>query len=172
MKLAVKFFSFFLILVVLATLTITLSAEGTGSSNATVTATVIANNSPVYSVAVPTGITADNLIRTSESSFVDTKFTIHVSEVLALNGQQICVLVSGSDGEFILQNADGTSTLPYTVYSSANEDASLSSGDVFATFTQEGSQEGFIRIDQKNITKADTYTGNLRFSFFVGDVEE
>ena len=171
MKLTVKIFSLFLILVLLGTLTITLSAEGTGSSNATVTATVIANNSPVYSVAVPTGITADNLVRTSESSFVDTKFTIHVSEVITLNGQQICVLVSGSDGAFILQNTDGTSTLPYKVYSYANEDVSLSNGAVFATFTQEGSQEGFIRIDQKDITKADTYTGNLRFSFFVDEVE-
>ena len=172
MKIIIKFFSFFLILLLLSAMSITLCAEGAGSSNATVTATVIANNSPVYSVAVPTGITADNLIRTSESSFVDTKFTIHVSEVITLNGQQICVLVSGSDGEFVLKNADGTSTLPYKVYSKVNEDKSLNNGDIFATFTEEGSQEGFIRIDQKNITKADTYSGNLRFSFFVSDVEE
>ena len=61
---------------------------------------------------------------------------------------------------------------PNQVYSNANAEQALGSGDVFAIFTEEGEQSGFVRIDQKDILKTDTYTGNLRFSFFVGDIEE
>ena len=100
------------------------------------------------------------------------EFTISIPEVLSLDGRQICVRVYGDNGVFVLQGSDGTSTLPYQVYSNANAEQALASGDVFAIFTQEGEQSGFVRIDQKDILKTDTYTGNLRFSFFVGDVEE
>jgi hypothetical protein len=172
MKIPTKLFSLFLVLVLLGVMPLTLCAEGTGSSAATVTATVIANNSPVYSVAVPTGICADDLQRTADSSPKDIPFTIHISEILTLNDRQICVLVSGSEGEYILKNEDGTSTLPYKVYSKANKDKSIEHGGIFATFTEVGSQDGFIQIDQKNITKADTYTGNLRFSFTLMDIDE
>ena len=103
---------------------------------------------------------------------MDKEFTISIPEVLSLDGRQICVRVYGDNGVFVLQGSDGTSTLPYQVYSNANAEQALASGDVFAIFTQEGEQSGFVRIDQKDILKTDTYTGNLRFSFFVGDVEE
>lgn len=171
MKITTKLFSLFLVLVLLSSMPLTLCAEGSGSSAATVTATVIANNSPVYSVAVPTGISAEDLQRTAESSPRDIPFTIHISEILTLNDRQICVLVSGSDGEFVLKNEDGTSTLPYKVYSKTNEDKALESGGIFATFTGVGQQDGFVRIDQKDITRADTYTGNLRFTFTLIDAE-
>ncbi len=172
MKIPTKPFSLFLVLVLLGMMPLTLYAEGTGSSAATVTATVIANNSPVYSVAVPTGIYADDLQRTAESSPKDIPFTIHISEILTLNDRQICVLVSGSDDAFVLKNEDGTSMLPYKVYSKAKEDESIEPGGIFATFTEIGKQDGFVRIDQKDIQKADTYTGNLRFSFTLMDIEE
>jgi hypothetical protein len=72
---------------------------------------------------------------------------------------------------FALQSSDGTATLPYQVYSTDNTEQALNSGDIFAIFTDAGEQSGFVRIDQKDITKTDTYTGNLRFSFFVSDAE-
>lgn len=166
-----KIFSILMLLLLLGSMSMTLHAEEIGGSN--VTATVVANNSPTYSVVVPTNITADDLYRTSEDQYVDKAFVIRVSEILSLNdNQQICVRVYGDNNVFALQNADGTSTLSYKVFSNANEEQSLKNGDIFATFTEVGEQGGFIRINQKDITKADTYTGNLRFSFSVSDIDE
>lgn len=170
MKIAFKVISLCLIALLLGAMTVTLYAEAPQSS--TVSATVIATNTPTYSVQVPAGITAEDLQRTSESDFVDKAFTISVPEVLSLGGQQICVRVYGDNGVFALQSSDGTATLPYQVYSNANTQQALNSGDIFAIFTEAGEQGGFVRIDQKDITKTDSYTGNLRFSFFVSDVEE
>ena len=170
MKIPFKMISLCIILLLLSTMSITLYAES--PQNATVTATVIANNTPIYSVQVPTGITAEDLQRTSESEYVDKEFTISIPEVLSLEGQQICVRVYGDNGMFALQSSDGRSVLPYKVYSNANPENALQNGDIFATFTEVGEQSGFVRIDQKDITKADTYTGNLRFSFSVSDIVE
>lgn len=169
MKISLKIISLCIILLLLGAMTVTLYAESPQS--ATVTATVIANNTPTYSVQVPESICAENLQQTAESTPVDTPFTISIPEVLSLDGKQICVRVYGDNGVFALQGSDGI-VLPYQVFSNTNTTQPLNSGDIFATFTAEGEQSGFVRIDQKDITKADTYTGNLRFSFFVNDVEE
>ncbi len=170
MKITFKIVSLCMILLLLGAMSLTLYAESPQSS--TVTATVIATNTPTYSVQVPTGITAEDLQRTSESDPIDKPFVISIPEVLSLDGRQICVRVYGDNGVFALQGSDGKSVLPYAVYSNADPELALQSGDIFATFTAVGEQGGFVRIDQKDITKADTYTGNLRFSFFVSDIEE
>ena len=170
MKITFKIISVCIVLLLLGALSLTLYAESPQSS--TVTATVIATNTPTYSVSVPTSITADDLTRTADSDFVDKEFTISVPEALSLDGRQICVRVYGDNGVFALKSLDGKSTLPYKVYSNANAELPLESGDIFATFAGVGEQSGFVRVDQKDIEKADTYTGNLRFSFFVSDVEE
>ena len=167
MKLSIKIFSLLLILLLLGAMTVTIYAE-----EATVTATVIATNGPTYTVVVPSEISAADLIRTPETSYYKKNFTISVPEALFLEGKQIDVRVYGDDGVFALKNADGSSILPYEVFSDANAQKALQSGDVFATFTEIGEQSGFVRMDQKNITQADTYTGNLRFSFSVSDIEE
>ena len=167
MKLSIKIFSLLLILLLLGAMTVTIYAE-----EATVTATVIATNGPTYTVVVPSEISAADLIRTPETSYYKKNFTISVPEALFLEGKQIDVRVYGDDGVFALKNADGSSILPYEVFSDANAQKALQSGDVFATFTEIGEQSGFVRIDQKNITQADTYTGTLRFSFSVSDIIE
>ncbi len=167
MKIAIKICSLLLVLLLLSAMTVTLYA-----SESNVTATVIATNTPTYTIVVPEDISADDLQRTPETSYYKEAFTISVPEVLFLDGKKIEVRVYGDDGVFALKNADGSSMLPYEVFSSANVENALQSGDIFATFTQVGNASGFIRIDQKNITAADTYTGNLRFSFSVSDVEE
>ena len=167
MKLTIKIFAFFLMLLLMGTLTATICADGSGSSS--VTATVIANNSPLYSVSIPTGISAEGLQRTAESSYKDTEFAIQIMDTIGLNGQKIYVKVSSDVGSFVLTNANGTSTLPYTVYAKNNPETSLTYNGVFATFEGQEKQLGFIRIDQKDIRQADTYTGNLRFTFYVAD---
>ena len=167
MKLTVKICLLLLVFLLLGAMTVTLYAE-----ESTVTATVIAKNSPTYTVIVPEEISADDLIRTPETSYHKEGFSVSVTEVLNLDGKKIEVRVWGDDGVFALKNADGSSILPYEVFSNTNVENALQSGDIFATFTQVSSADGFIRIDQKNITTADTYTGNLRFSFSVSDIEE
>ena len=167
MKLTTKIFAFFLILVALVSMTVTICAEE--ANGATVTAKVIANNSPLYSVAIPTGISVEDLKRTAESSYSETEFSIQVMDTIGLNGQKIYVRISGEDGAFVLKNEAGTSTLPYAVSTKENKENPVGNGKVFATFVGQGKQYGYILIDQKNIKQADTYTGNLRFTFSVGD---
>lgn len=167
MKITVKIISFFIVLLLIAAFSVTLYAE-----EATVTATVIATNSPTYTVVIPQEITsAEDLQRTETTSYHKEAFTVSVPEALFLEGKQITVRVWGEDGLFVLKNADGSSTLPYEVFSDAEENA-FQNGDVFASFTEVGSQSGFVRIDQKNITQSDIYTGNLRFSFALEDINE
>ena len=167
MKITVKIISFFIVLLLMAALSVTLYAE-----EATVTATAIATNSPIYTVVVPQEITSsEDLQRTETTSYHEEAFTVNVTEALFLEGKQITVRVWGESGTFVLKNADGSSTLPYEVFSDAEVNA-LQNGDVFASFTAIGSQSGFIRIDQKNIKQSDIYTGNLRFSFALEDINE
>lgn len=167
MKLTIKICSLLLVLLLLSAMTVTLYAE-----ESTVTATVIATNAPTYTVIVPESISADDLVRTPETSYYKEEFTVNVTEVFNLDGKKIEVRVYGDNGVFALKNADGSSTLPYEVFSNENVENALQSGDVFATFTKVGETSGFIRINQKNITAADTYTGNLRFSFSVSNIED
>lgn len=167
MKTTSKIVSLVFVLLLLCAMSVTLSAE-----EATVTATAIADNSPTYTIAVPAEISADDLQRTETTDYYNESFTISVPEAMLLEGKQISVRVYSDDGIFVLKNADGSSTLAYEVFSDANVENALQSGDVFATFTKVGSQSGFIRIDQKNITKADIYTGNLRFTFAIEDIGE
>lgn len=167
MKLTIKICSFLLVLLLLSAMTVTLYAE-----ESTVTATVIATNTPTYTVVVPQEISADDLVRTPETSYYKENFTVSVTEVSFLDGKKIEVRIWGDDGVFALKNADSSSTLPFEVFSNEDLESALQSGDVFATFTKVGEAGGFIRIDQKNITIADTYTGNLRFSFSVSNIED
>ena len=169
MKTAIKICSLLLVLLLLSAMTITLYAEG-GSS--TVTATVISTNAPTYTIVVPADLSAEGLVRTPGTTYYKKAFAVNVSDVESLDGKAIEVRVYGDDGVFALKSSDGKSVLPYEVFSDANVEQALQNGDIFATFTQAGNQSGFVRIDQKNITTADTYTGNLRFSFSVSDIEE
>lgn len=167
MKTTVKICSILLVLLLLGAMSITLYAE---ESN--ITATVIATNAPTYTIVVPPDLSADDLVRTPGTSYYQKNFTISVSEVVFLDGKKIEVRVYGDDGVFALKSTSGDAVLPYEVFSNADTKTALQNGDVFATFTEVGEAGGFIRIDQKNITTADTYTGNLRFSFSVSDIEE
>ena len=168
MKITVRILSLFVVLLLMVAMSIPLYAEET-----TVTATAIAANSPIYTVTVPTEITStEDLQRTESTSYHDEAFTVSVPEALFLGGKQITVRVWGEDGTFVLKNADGSSTLTYEVFSNSNMENALQNGDVFAAFTEVGSQSGFVRIDQKNITQSDIYTGNLRFSFALEDINK
>ena len=167
MRFTRKIITLLLVLALLSLMSITLYA-----AEATVTATVVATNTPTYTVIVPPELSATDLQRTETSVYYQKEFIVSVPEVSFLDGKQIEVRVWGGNGVFALTNADGNSILPYEVFSNANTDLSLQNGEIFATFTEPGEASGFVRIDQKNITRADTYTGNLMFSFSVSDLTE
>lgn len=167
MKMTKKLFSVALILLLLGAMSLTLHAEQTN-----ITATVTEANTPSYTITVPESITATDLQRTATTSYHKSEFTVSVPETLPMNGKQITVRVYGDDDVFTLKNADGSAVLPYEIFSNAHPERSLANGDIFVIFTQVGEQKGFVRVDQKNITQADTYTGNLRFAFSVTDIEE
>lgn len=166
MKYLRKLFACMLVLAMVSSMTLTLHAQ---ESN--VTATVIATNEPSYQITIPTTISAENLNRTAESSYHKEEFTISVSEIDFLNGKQICVRVYAENGVFELCNADRSGKLAFEVYSTADTENALQSGDIFATFTEPASQDGYIQIDTKNIVAEDTYSGNLSFAFFITDAE-
>lgn len=167
MRFTRKIITLLLVLALLSLMSITLYA-----AEATVTATVVATNTPTYTVIVPPELSTTDLQRTETSVYYQKEFIVSVPEVSFLDGKQIEVRVWGGNGVFALTNADGNSILPYEVFSNANTDLSLQNGEIFATFTEPGEASGFVRIDQKNITRADTYTGNLMFSFSVSDLAE
>lgn len=168
MKQFKKLFSLLLVLVMLSFMTLTLHAQSAGT---TITATVIATNEPSYQITIPSSISAENLNKTAESDYHKENFSIAVSQIDFLNGKQICVRVYAENGVFEMYNSTKSSTLPYQVFSTADTINALESGDVFAVFSEPGSQDGYIQIDKKDINVADTYSGNLSFAFFITDAE-
>ena len=167
MRFSKKIFSFVLILTLFCLMSITLSA-----AESTVSATVVSTNAPTYTVIVPPEIPVADLQRTEVSVYYQKEFVISIPEASFLDGKKIEVRVWGEDGVFALKNADGSSYLPYEVFSTgADLEVAVQNGEVFATLTEVGDASGFVRIDQKNITRADTYTGSLTFSFSVSDIE-
>jgi hypothetical protein len=84
MKMTMRLCSLLLILLLLGAMTLPLYA-----AESNVTATVIATNSPTYTVVVPSEILADDLQRTPETSYYKEDFTIRVSEVTFLDNKKI-----------------------------------------------------------------------------------
>ncbi len=168
MKAMTKILAFVLALAMLSAMSLTLHAQ---EVNSNVTATVIAANEPTYQITIPETLSAENIQRTTESSYYTHDFSIAVSEISFLNGKEICVRVYAEDGEFLLTNSDGNYTLAFDVFSYADTQNALASGDIFARFAEDGKQDGFIRLDRKDVQTSDTYTGNLRFAFFLADAE-
>ncbi len=164
MKMTKQLCTLLLALLMFVAMPLTLHAQ-----ESTVTATVIATNEPTYQITIPNIVEANDLHRTAGTSYYQKEFSISVSEIDFLNGKEICVRVYGDDGEFALYNADRSDKLAYEVYSTADTENALNSGDVFASFTEPSTQNGYIQIDQKDITREDTYTGNLSFAFFIVD---
>lgn len=167
MKTMKKLFAILLAITLICATPLTLCAQ-----EANVTATVIAANEPTYQITIPASLSADDLHRTAETDYYEKEFEVSINEVSFLNGKVITVRVYSENGDFVLQGTDHDETLAFEVFSTADLTNPLESGDVFATFDEARAQTGMIRIDQKDIRVADTYTGSLSFAFFVTDTNE
>ena len=141
------------------------SAPSNIVQNAYVTATAVIP-APTYTVSIPATLGANDLMQSSTVSNRSIPFTISVSNVDNLFGeQQVEVAISTESGEFILINEAESHQLIYQVYKNATGGTPLSSGDVIAVFTESAttSVSGRIEIDQSQIVYTDEYFGTLIF---------
>ena len=132
---------------------------------------------PTYSVTIPSTIAVGELRQTDaadpeRNSF--TKFTVKAEDVANLYGEkeiQISVSSKDANGLFYLQDGSGT-TLPFDLLPTKDSETPIQSGDLLAVFTQSGSVDAWIRIDQSNITKSGIYNGVLVFSYSIADISQ
>ena len=132
---------------------------------------------PTYSVTIPATIKVGELRQTDatdpeRNSF--TKFTVKAENVANLYGEkeiQISVSSKNANGLFYLQDGSGA-TLPFDLLPTKDSQTPIQSGELLAVFTQNGSVDTWIRIDQSNITKSGIYNGVLVFSYSIADISQ
>ena len=132
---------------------------------------------PTYSVVIPSTIDVGELRQTNETDpnrHSLTKFTVEVNNVSNLFGEkeiQVSVKSGDESGIFCLKDNNGI-ILPFELFADEGAQAPIASGDTFAIFTQNGSVDAWIRIDQSKISQSGIYNGVLIFSYSVADVEQ
>ncbi len=127
---------------------------------------------PTYSVTVPQTIDIGNLYQSVEQSIDSTQFTVSASGIDNLFGeQQVVIGISPSNGEFVLTDSAGN-RLNYAVYLTESGGTALQNGATLAVFTENGTQNGWIRIDQSQITKSGNYQGTLNFQISLQDITQ
>ena len=132
---------------------------------------------PTYSVVIPSTIDVGELRQTNETDpnrHSLTKFTVEVNNVSNLFGEkeiQVSVKSGDQSGIFCLKDNNGI-VLPFELFADEGAQAPIASGDTFAIFTQNGSADAWIRIDQSKISQSGIYNGVLIFSYSVADVEQ
>ncbi len=129
---------------------------------------------PTFTVSIPATIEVGKLkqeLPNTPAAVKSTVFSVTASNVDNLfNEKQIVVSVSGTDGVFALYDEDYM--LHYEIYNTETGGEKLASGDVFATFTQNGAQVGRLDIDQSQITRKGSYSGTVIFDVRVTNIEE
>lgn len=133
---------------------------------------------PTFAIQIPERITIENLYQQSadaeESVRYATKdFEVTASNVANLFGEkQVVVRISSPDGSFALVDAASSNVLPYEVYNKNVSNAALESGDILATFTENGTATAQIRVDQSLIHKSGNYSDTVHFEFTLVDITE
>ena len=131
---------------------------------------------PTYSVVIPSTIDVGELRQTDEADpdrHSLTKFTVEVNNVSNLFGEkeiQVSVKSGDQSGIFYLVDDNGI-ILPFELFADENTQTLINNGDVFAKFTQNGSVDAWIRIDQSKISQSGIYNGVLIFSYSIADVD-
>lgn len=132
---------------------------------------------PTYAIVIPSTINVGELRQTdatdpNRNSF--TKFTVSAQDVANLYGEkeiQISVSTKNENGVFCLQDGNGN-VLPFDLLSTQDSQTPMSNGDIMTSFTEDGSVDAWIRIDQSKITKSGIYNGVLVFSYSLNDINE
>lgn len=144
----------------------TLSAFAAGSSME-IEATTTLGNEPDFTVSIPVSIPMEDIQRTAESSIQSKSFSVQVVNDKGLQGKCIDVFVAVPNDEFALYY--DVYRLPYHLYNQESGGDPLNSGDLFASFTQQGTVTGRVEVDEMNIPATGTYSGSLQFIVTVKD---
>lgn len=132
---------------------------------------------PTFAIVIPSVINVGELRQTDEADPERTsltKFTVEAQNVNYLFGEkeiQISVNTKDPNGVFYLQDESGA-ILPFDLLAAKDAQTPIANGDVFATFTENGSVDTWIRIDQSKIVQSGIYNGVLVFSYSVVDIED
>ena len=131
--------------------------------------------SPTYAIVIPSTVNVGELRQTNESDpdrNALTKFTVKAQNVGNLFGEkeiQVSVRSNDAGGVFYLQDGNGA-TLPFELFADESLQTSINSGDIFARFSENGSVDTWICIDQSKISKSGIYNGVLVFSYTVEEI--
>ena len=149
---------------VIAFSTVTVFAE---ESSVVIEATTTLDNTPDFMISIPTVIPMEDAQRTAESSIKSKSFSVTLTDANGLTGKQVDVSIATPNGEFALYY--DVYSLPYHLYNRVSGGDPLKSGDLFASFTANGSVTGRVEVDQMNIPATGTYQGSLQFIVTVKD---
>ncbi len=141
-----------------------------GSGGTSIEATTVIITKPSFTVSVSSGISLGTLIRTETDSYKTAPLSVGVTEIQSLDGKQVRVSISTSDGSFCLYNAQNDA-LPYEVYNQAEDGTPLASGDTYHVFTSVETVSGRVQVNEKDITAEGDYSATLTFNFSVEDAE-
>lgn len=138
----------------------------------TIKATVIDNvqppvSVPTYTTTIPAEINLGTLKKSNTESIKSAEFEVKVADVKNMNGKQVNVSISTTDGNFNLKK--GTDTLPFKVFNKTTGGTALNSGNTFATFTEDKTVTGRVEVDQNDITALGNYSGTVKFSIALED---
>ena len=131
---------------------------------------------PTYAIAIPSSINVGELRQTDADDpnryAVKEGFVIEAMNVTNLFGEKEIVLsVEAGDGDsFYLHDGNGT-RLPFEILTEADAQDPVQNGGVLATFTQSGSVQTWIRVDQSLITRSGVYNGVVTFRYSAVDIE-
>ena len=131
---------------------------------------------PTYAIAIPSSINVGELRQTDADDpnryAVKEGFVIEAMNVTNLFGEKEIVLsVEAGEGDsFYLHDGNGT-RLPFEILTEADAQDPVQNGGVLATFTQSGSVQTWIRVDQSLITRSGVYNGVVTFRYSAVDIE-
>ena len=128
-------------------------------------------NLPSYTTTIPQTIDLGDLTKSEAENIKNVAFEVNVADVENMENHQVNVSISTADGKFNLVNEnDGKVVLPFKVFDKETAGKVLNSGDIFASFTANGSATGRVEVDQADIEAAGNYTGTITFNIALADL--
>ena len=132
---------------------------------------------PTYAIEIPATVNVGELRKTEDAnsdtnSF--TKFTVSVKDIADFYREKeirVSVISKNTDGVFYLQDQSGN-ILPFDILTAMDVQTAIHSGDLLASFHENGTTDAWICIDQSKIIESGIYQGILVFSFALTDINE
>ena len=132
---------------------------------------------PTYAIEIPATVNVGELRKTEDansntSSF--TKFTVSVKDIADFYGEKeirVSVISKNADGVFYLQDQNGN-ILPFDILTAMDVQTAIHSGDLLASFRENGTTDAWIYVDPGKVMESGIYQGVLVFSFTLVDINE